>query len=199
MISITPPVTAPPTSQTPTRTIFTHLSLLIANDGSSETLLADMSLASIKKALVEEAKKVASPGALTEVVFKDALGPISASQIFAALLPDIAATSLTDDFTLAFYFDASGAWPTYIVKFKSAADAMQFKSALENSSRLNNLFATDAGISSGGFKDGQANGKATRYLTFTQKGAAINTFQSGSTAVISTSYNAIKKVLSNLK
>ena len=107
-----------------------------------------------------------------------------------------------DDFTAAIYSDADGTWPAYILKLKADASQVEAQTEinqLESSANLANLFLENPGTpSAAGFKTGQANGVATRYLAYSQKGAGLNIAWSGDKLIISASYNGLKKALTNL-
>ncbi|MBI3046229.1 MAG: hypothetical protein HYY86_01620 [Candidatus Harrisonbacteria bacterium] len=210
----TPAVTQPPITEAPVAAVplaetapakNPHQSLLTASDSSASAELAAINLDSLTAALKEKSQS-ASPNTLTEVALSDANGQLLSSSVLNALLPEISPEAIKnlfeDDFTAALYADTNGSWPAYILKLKTEASQVEAQTEinkLESSLNLANLFLENPGTpNSAGFKTGQANGAATRYLTFAKQGAGLNIAWSGDKLIISTSYNGLKKVLVNL-
>lgn len=201
------PVTGIPSpAPAPAPALLPHQSLLRFSDGAAPVQLAVVDLNSLKTAIQKEAGKSGAVGTLIEMIFSDAGGQVSASAAFSALLPEISSDTFKnlfeEDFTLALYRDENGAWPAYIFKLKTEASQVEAQTMvkdLESSANLKNIFAADPGTPSvGGFKNGQADGTASRYLTYSKKGAALNIAWSGDKLIISTSYNGLKKILGSL-
>ncbi len=199
------PVPAVPQAQLPPA-FAPHQSLLKSADQNSAAKLSATDLNSLKTALQEEAKKLNPPGTLAELAMSNANGQIPASTALSALIPEISADTMKklfqEDFTAALFYDANGVWPAYVLKLSSEASQVEAQTAvsgLESSKNLKNLFLADPGTSSAsGFKTGQTSGVATRYLTYSKKGAGLNIAWSGDKLVVSTSFEGLKKILANL-
>lgn len=209
-----PAITTPVVTETPVETPITeipatpkpHLSLLAISDSIAPATLPSLDLTTLKLALLQEGQKTAPAGSLTEVVLGDANGQISASAALPLLLPELTAESvanlLDEDFTTALFYDANGAWPVYIFKLSinsSIVEGQASSAALEVSSNLGNLFLDNPGTqNAAGFKTGQVNGIATRYVPYSKAGASLNIAWVQDKLILSTSYNGLKKVLTNL-
>lgn len=199
-----PPATVPEAAVPPAPAL--HQSLLKSSDKTSAAQLIGTDLDSFKNALSGEAGTSNAPGTLVELTMSDANGQVAASSAFSALIPGISAEAMKnlfqEDFTVALYYDASGVWPAYILKLNPEASQVEAQTAvsgMEASANLKNLFLADPGTpSAGGFKSGTAGAAATRYLTYSQKGAGLNIAWSGDKLVVSASYNGLKKILGNL-
>ena len=203
-----PTPTTPSTAETPaTPELKQHISLLQSPNETVNKNLSDIELLSITKALQEESQTQRPVENLVEIAFSGSNGQIDASVFLPALLPELPASLLQPifekDFTAALYYDTNGVWPIYLLKLNfdtSISETQTVISALESSANLSNLFLAAPGMpSAAGFKSGQVNGIATRYLTYSQKGAALNSAWVNDTFVISTSYNGLKKLLGNIK
>ncbi len=202
----TPAQTETPQPETTTpeaRTPFTHSSLLKVTDASADVTLPAISLSAITNALLQEADKVASPGALVEVAFKDAISAVPAGAFLSALLPDVASqitSYIEQDFTTALYYDAKGAWPVFVLKAKANTSAQQgvITAAIESSTNLKNLYVSDPGTA-GTFKTGQVGGNASRYLSYSNPGASLNLIWKNNSFIISSSYDAAKRVVATVK
>ena len=183
-----------------------HQSLFQSTDAFAEARLSSVDLLSVSNALKKEAQKSLPGGSLAEVSLTTSSGPAQTSSVLSALIPEWAPEKIAglfeEDFTLALYHDADGVWPAYVLKLKSGAslaDGQIAASDVEKSANLSNLFLSSPGSpSAAGFKSGQANGLPSRYLTYSNKGAALNIAWSGDKLVLSTSYNGLKKILTNL-
>jgi hypothetical protein len=168
-------------------------------------LTASDTALSIRAALMEMAKDVMATGTIKEIaVEKEDGSPEAFSRVISLLVPELNETALQNvfqsDFTLAIYFDANGAWPIYIARLKEGAnllDAQASYAGLEQSQNLFNLYLTDPG-ERGTWKDGNAGGRPTRYLTFAQKGASLNYGWVNDFLVISTSYEGMKTAVMRL-
>lgn len=183
-----------------------HQSLLKSSDEIAPALLASVNALSVTEALQTEASKKMPAGTLTEITFSNASGQIPSSEMMPALLPEMTSEIINNlfekDFTAALYYDANGVWPAYILKLKLEANIVEAQSIMKNlelSLNLSNLFLTAPGTpNAAGFKDGKVNEFSSRYLTFSNKNAALNLVWSGDKFIISTSYNGLKKLLTNL-
>ncbi len=211
-----PAITTPTTEQSTTPEIpgeitppaaepLIHQSLL-TSDGLATIQLPTVDRTALMAALQQEAQKPNPAGTLIEIGMNDLSGQFPAGNLFAMLLPSEAETLgavFESDFTAALYHDADGAWPVYVFKLhleSSIVEAQTAIQSLENSQALQNFFLSDPGTpNAAGFRDGQVNGLQTRYLTYDKRGAALNFAWSGDRAVISTSYNGLRKALTNLK
>ena len=202
-----PAPVAPSAEETPPLELKQHISLLQTPNETVNKALADIDLLSVTQAMQTESQTQRPTENLVEIAFSDSNGQIDASAFLPALLPELPASLLQpifeNDFTTALYYDADGAWPVYLFKLNfdtNISETQTVISALESSVNLSNLFLAAPGTpSAAGFKSGQVNGIATRYLTYSQKGAALNSAWANDTFVISTSYNGLKKVLGNIK
>ncbi len=190
-----------PSAETP----LIHQSLLLSPDGTSAIQLTAVNRQSISSALQAESQKTNPDGSLIEIVVNDIDGQASAQELLAALLPETSseiAGLFEEDFTLALYYDSNGVWPVYILKLSLEASIVEAQAAtagLEQSLNLSNFFISSPGSQSGAFRDGQANGRATRYTTFSQPGAALNLAWADDKFIISTSYNGLREALTNLR
>lgn len=196
----------PEVPETPAPPFRTHVSLLSSPTSASNVQLAAVNLSSLLSALQLEAQKPQPAGSLVEIILSDANGQVSSSGALASWLPDRAETLqniFEEDFTTALYYDNDGVWPIYIFNLSLDSSPVEAKTAtmmLESSGALTNLFAFPPGnANAAGFRDGQANGLSTRYLTYSQRGAALNLAWSGDRFIISTSYNGLKQALTNLR
>lgn len=211
-----PAITVPPIAEIPTTPEAplspipvepkAHVSLLASAGSASPVFLASPDLGSLKSALMQEAQKPMASGSLTEVAISDAGGQVQSSVVLPLMLSELTADTVANlfegDFTTAIYSDANGSWPAYIFKLSANSSIVEGQSvtgSLEASPNLGNLFLSDPGAPvSGGFKTGQVNGIATRYLPYAKTGASLNMAWSQDKLIISTSYNGLKKVLSSL-
>ena len=143
---------------------------------------------------------VATGTAKETLVNKEDGSPESFARVTALLVPELSEATLKnsfeDDFTMALYFDAAGAWPVYIAKLRAGTNLLDAQAALagfEGSPNLANLYTTDPGAKGAEtFKDGSVGGKPTRYLPFVKQGASLNYGWFDNFLMISTSYDAVK-------
>jgi hypothetical protein len=191
----------------PTETPLTHQSLLRSSDTIATMELTSIDLLSLTNALQQEAKKTLPSGTLAEIILSDVnRRQIPALDVLPSLIPALLSETVKklfeEDFTAALYYDANGVWPAYILKLSLKASIVEAQATireLEASPNFENLFLASPGTAdTAGFKDGQANNIATRYLAFSKKGAALNFAWSNDKLIISTSYNGLKKILNNL-
>jgi len=213
---ITPPITTSndqeagleiPTAGLLSAQPIVHESLLSGTDSVAPISVTVPDMATIKSALNTEATKELPSGSLIEATLSDSNGQIALSSILPMLVPEFSSETVknifADDFTVALYYDANGVWPIYVMKLSMEASIVEAQSAmneLEKSSGLANFFLKSPGIAdSAGFKSGKANDVPARYLNFSQKGAAIDLAWVNDKFIISTSYNGLKKALTNLK
>ncbi len=183
-----------------------HASLLTASDSVSPNALIAADLTSLKSILTQEGQKTLAAGSLAEIMLNDAGGQVPSSAILPLIFPELSSDSvrnlLADDFTVAMFYDANGAWPAYIFKLSENSSILEGQAAtaaLEASTNLGNMFTEDPGAPNpGGFKTGQVSGTATRYLPFEKTGASLNIAWTKDKLVISASYNGLKKILTNL-
>jgi hypothetical protein len=210
------PVITTPTPEQPTAEVpgeitppapqpLTHQPLLLS-DSLATIQLSTIDLQALTAALQQEAQKAQPSGALVEVVMNDASGQLPSENLLATLLPaesENLRNVFEPDFTAALYYDADGAWPIYVLQLSLESSIVEAQTAvqgLETSQALANLFLSAPGTpNTAGFRDGQVNGLPTRYLTYSKRGAALNFAWSGDKLVISTSYNGLRKALTNLK
>ncbi len=183
-----------------------HESLLSNPAATSTAQLDSVNLTSLLAALQTEAQTSRPSGSLVELILSGENGQISASEALASWLPDRAETLqnvFEDDFTTALYYDSDGVWPVYIFNLSLDSSPVEAQSAtltLESSGALTNLFVNPPGDpNAAGFRAGQANGLSTRYLTYSQRGAALNLAWSGDRFIISTSYNGLRQALNNIR
>lgn len=198
------PIGTIPVAEPPIAITAPHQSLLKSTDSVSNAQ-TNADLASLSNTLQQEAQKSNPAGGLVELTLSDANGQLPSSSVLSALLPELSPEAmknlLEDDFTLALYYDENDAWPVYILKLKAEASQVEAQTEinkLESSPNLRNFFASDPSAQAASFKTGQANGLATRYVTFSKQGAALNVAWSGDKLIISTSYNGLKKILTSL-
>ncbi len=169
----------------------------------SAAVLTGSSLASIT--LSSEKK----PG-LTEVTYREPSGTlVSFKALMQAIFgsdvsSDVLATAFPEANTSGFiYTDANGNRALGIIaQAGSSASLAEIKPALaqafESGKSLTNVFVSDPGTP-GLWKDGQTNGVANRYLTFSNPGFSINYGWSGNVLVISGSYEGFKTTLQHLQ
>ena len=139
-----------------------------------------------------------NPGMVQEVEILDDQGSqIPASSYLVAFLPALSGSEvanwLEDDFTAFLYYDSSGVWPGYVFKVKNAVnlDEARINFNVIESADLTKFYLAPPG-SFGIFKDGQINGKITRYAASSQPGAALNYGFVNGYLIISTSYDGLK-------
>jgi hypothetical protein len=201
----TTPVDISPT--VPTSAFLTHQSLLkTAADIQASVNISSLNFASIKQSLTNEASnRPAGTNVLKEILLSGTAGQLNFSDVFPLLIPEFSKFELTnifeEDFTTLLYYDANGAWPAWIAKVKSGGsvnDAKTLISRLETSTGLVNLYLTNPGTPSAGFKTGQVSAIQTRYLIYSQKDASLNYAWVGDKLVISTSFNGLKNILPKL-
>jgi hypothetical protein len=203
----TEPAQAEPEIPEPSAPAFReHVSLLSAPTATSSVQLVSTDLASLLSALQTESQTPRPAGSLVEIILSDANGQISSADALASWLPDRSGTFqgiFEEDFTTALYYDSDGVWPIYIFNLSLDSSPVEAQTAalmLESSGALTNLFVNPPGNpNAAGFRDGMANGLATRYLTYSQRGAALNLAWSGDKFIISTSYNGLRQALNNLR
>lgn len=205
-----PVATTTPEVAPPAPAVEPHKTFFVIPAEKTETLKitsADTAL-SLRAALDGMGKDVAAPGSAKEVlVVKEDDSPESFARTASMLVPELPEeatlkTIFRDDFTLALYFDANGAWPVYIAQLQTGTNLLDAQAALagfERSPNLANLYPTDPGAkSTETFNDGSVSGKPTRYLPFTKQGASLNYGWLDNFLVISTSYDALKDAVRRL-
>lgn len=196
-----------PIAELPSAQPLVHESLLSSVDSVVSVSVATPDLSVMKSALSAEAAKELPSGSLIETTLNDSKGQLALSSILPMMLPEfspeVVKSVFAEDFTVALYRDANGVWPIYVMKLSleaSIIEAQSIMNDLEKSAGLANFFLKSPGTaSSAGFKSGKAGDALTRYITFSQGGAALNTAWVNDKFIISTSYNGLKKVLTNLK
>ncbi|MDD4761517.1 MAG: hypothetical protein PHZ25_00625 [Candidatus Pacebacteria bacterium] len=126
------------------------------------------------------------------------------SEFFNSLFPGLSQETLEnyfeEDFTAFAYYDADfEVWPGFIAKLKTDSNLFDAESAMkliEISSDFSNVFVENQGERiSPDFLDGQINSVPTRYITFTNKKAAIDYMWMGNYFIISSSYPGLKAVV----
>jgi hypothetical protein len=153
------------------------------------TLLKPAGLATVASSTVSEF-----------VVEKDG-SQMKFSEFFSSLFPGLSQETLENyfesDFTAFAYFDAdSEVWPGLIAKLKTDSNLFDAESAMklfETSSDFSNIFVENEGTRvSADFLDGQINSVPTRYITFSNKKAAIDYMWMGNYFIVSASYPGLK-------
>lgn len=189
----TSPVTPPPATTTPppvTPPVSIKHNSYMTSDGATAPVLSLAQAASLPIA-------TGTQSMIKEVILQDASG----SQIaFSKYIPSVITefteadlkTLFEDDFTSFLYYSGSNIWPGYVAKLKTgvpAAVAQTTIGKIETFPSLANLFLSNPGDkSAAGFKNGQVNGKPSRYVTFSAEDAAINYAFVDNYLIISTSY-----------
>lgn len=175
---------------------FTHSSFINSDKVETATSTAaaqNENLASATSTLLKEVKIEASGK------------PVVFAKHFSSIISQFSETDLAEvfekDFTAFVYYDRNGGWPGYVAKIKSGdtpaaaqARALAVFNRIEGfpGSSLAKLFLRDPGApSQAGFKNGQASSTATRYLTFSLAGAAINYGWFNNYLILTTSYPSI--------
>ncbi len=194
-----------PTNDLPKEHLNPHSSLLSSTIPSSEARFGNLIYDSVFQ-YFKQITTVSKPanGTLIEIKTLDEKG----SQIpFGSFLPLFFAVDKTqlgnwfnDDFTTFIYFDEKGSWPGFVAKIKDGISSAEIFDSLGKSLEVQDL--TKFYIVNPGkfqkFKDGQLNGKKTRYASALSDGASFNYGIFGNYFVISTSYPGIKTVSSSL-
>lgn len=186
--------TTPPPAATTTPPITPPISIkhnsYITSDGATAPVLSLTQAAAIQIA-------TGTKSIIKEVILQDANNSqVAFSKYFPSIITEFTDNDLRvlfeDDFTSFLYYAGSNTWPGYVVKLKTgvpAAVAQMTIGKMEAYSSLVNLFLSNPGDkSAAGFKNGQINGKPSRYITFSTKDAAINYVFVGNYLLISTSY-----------
>lgn len=182
-----------------TPSIITHLPYLNASSlgslaFSSATFKSD--LASFVKSGVSFASSTVS-----EVQIQKDGSQMNFSDFFNSIFPEISKENLSNyfenDFTVFIFTDADGeSWPGVVSKLKTGANLFDAESAMklfETASNFSNIFVEDPGTRvSKDFIDGQINLMPTRYITFTNKKAAIDYMWLGNYFIVSSSYPGLK-------
>ena len=193
---------------TPTIPTFTHTSYFAESvDVSAEVNVNALSLEDLNTALDQTAANKAdgAVGIITEFQVTQGLtgSPVTTDEFLATLLPDVQFTvPLEEDFTGFMYDTGTEVRAGYIFALDSEtvdleAAKVLFKDALEVSTSLKNLFLNNTGTASGtSFKDGSTvAGSKTRWLAYSNPGTSIDYGWRGPFVVISTSFDAFKKVV----
>jgi len=161
---------------------------------------------SFKASLSTLARSITTSNTMGEFLIEDSeKNPADFSLLFSSLVPEMASDTLSSlfeqDFTALIYFDDKGrAWPGYIAKLRAGVDktfAAAFIKNLENSASLpSNLLIENFGTPvTEGFKDGQIVNLPARYLSFSDKVAAIDYFFANDYFVIISSYSGAKNLI----
>ncbi|MDO8466961.1 MAG: hypothetical protein Q7S83_02360 [bacterium] len=189
-VTNTPPVVASP---------ITHKSYLVKPPAAEvELKLNDHKYLTIATALQSESFNQLAEGQMKEVKISENGAQVPFPTFLSSVSP--VASALADggyfekDFTAMLYYDASGVWPVYVAKLKAsanAADLVSIMKSIEGVLDLGSFYLAPPG-SFATFKDGQINGRATRYSVGTQAGAAFNYGLLGDYFVLATSYNGLK-------
>ena len=144
---------------------------------------------------------VATPGqenTLQEVAILDGTGSqIPFAKVLSALAPTLTEAQLApwfeDNFSAFIFYNTQGAWPGYVARIKNGVNIDELKVAIKafETGDLTRFYLASPGTFSA-FKDGQINGKATRYATGSNVGASFNYGVLGNYLVISTSYAGLQ-------
>ncbi|MDP3956637.1 MAG: hypothetical protein Q8P97_01425, partial [bacterium] len=194
-------VTPPPATTSPVA-ILKHNSY-ITSDGATTPVL---SLAQAKDAAPTMAS--GTKPVLKEIILQDASGSQpNFSKYFSSLVNVFSESDLRaifdDDFTTFIYYSEQGSWPGYVAKLKDGASLAVaqniIRSKMESFPLIANLFLSNPGGSlAAGYKDGNLNGRPSRYLSFSEKDAAINYAFIGNYFLISTNYAAATEAAKRL-
>jgi len=197
-----PPTPSPTPSPSPTTQIIApapHNSLFLSPlADQTQITLQNFLLSTITNNLQLIAANRLPDNTVQEVVVVD----INDSQVpwssyLPAFLPTLTPTQLgtwfEDDFTAFIFYDAKGVWPGLVAKIKNSAniDAAKATLTILETSDLSKFYLSPPGVF-GQFKNGQINGKATRYAVGGIPGAALNYGFVNSYFVISTSYDGLR-------
>lgn len=197
--SVSAPSPTPEPSPASIVTILPHQSFFVIQpQEKADIRLTNLLSSSITSALQTLATDKLSIGSLQEVVvLDDQDSQVQFSSYLAAFLPNISSGDLAswfeDDFTAFLYYDDRGAWPGFAARIRNGVNLDTVKinlSALEGSD-LSKFYLVSPGVF-GGFKDGQVNGKVTRYAVGSEPGVAFNYGFAGGYFFIGTSYDGIK-------
>lgn len=181
-----------------------HTSLLASSNEIVGAQIPDLNLSALKGVLQQQAQNPRAPQSVLEVTVSDQDRQIASSRVLSLLIPGISPNLFQDDFTVALYYDQnSKAWPIYLFKLSLDTNVSQaqteLRNRLETSSGLGSFFVESPGAPNGtGFKDGSASGVATRYITFSAPGAALNAAWSNDVYIVSTSYEGLRAIISRL-
>jgi len=188
-----------------------HLSFLVSSPDATAAIFlpATSTLASLRDILIAESNnKPQTEVALKEVFFDSDLGQPVFAEVLPMFLADVASSTelsalFVEDFTTLISYDQNGAWLGLVARLRPEASLVVAKASmanLEKSANLVNLYLQNPGAkATTGFKDGSANGVATRYVAFSKTGASLNYgWTNNNFFVVSTSYNGIKAILAKL-
>jgi len=197
-----PPTSSPTPSPSPTTGIITptpHNSLfLMPVPDEAEINLENFLFSTITNNLQLIAANRLPDNTIQEVAVLDAHeSQVPWSSYLSTFLPTLTPTQLEtwfeDDFTAFIFYDAKGAWPGYVAKIKNSANIDTAKATLTilETSDLSKFYLSPPGVF-GQFKNGQINGKATRYAVGGIPGAALNYGFVNSYFIVSTSYDGLR-------
>jgi hypothetical protein len=201
-VSEVPPVEEPQTP--PVSASAQHVSLFtVPADVTSDALIAEPSLAAVTNAFTFDTAEVP---VLEEVVLKDTAGNLISAATIANLIdpttfPSAVADQFEPDATVFSFTDANGTWIGFALKAKDVTALPMLVASVQNiesEHSLSGYFLSNPGTQTT-WKDGQASGYATRYLSFSQPGAALNYGWVGMKLVVSASYGGFKEAINRLR
>ena len=198
---------APTTTPVPTPVGLTqHQSFFTSPASLSAPASLDLSLVTVQATVASASSDTQPAGTFKEISFTVGGKPWTAQDFLGFALPSLTKDSLSStleqDFTTFVYYDKNGAWPGYIFKLKSGADAAAAKvtldPAIETSPAV--FFQTSPGAASKTvFSDGALpDGKTVRFVTFAKKGAALEYSWFGNYLTVSTSYQGLVEAVKHL-
>jgi hypothetical protein len=200
----TPENPAPEQPVVPTGGAVQHVSFFLTPaDVIDSAVLSEVSLVGLKNSLTFDTAEVSI---LREINFSNTQGQSIAAATLASLIDSTTfAPSVMERFsadaTFFTFTNMQGTWPGLVLEARDAASlptlAMTTQS-IEDGHSLTGYFLVDPGTPSM-WKSGQAFGLATRYLSFTQPGAALNYGWVGTKLVVSASYDGLKAALGRLQ
>ncbi len=196
-----PPEALPPAepSAEPPAVLTAHNSFFFPRPAEvSEVRLSSLLLTTITSALQALAANRLPNGTLQEAAILDSAGSqISFSSYLPAFLPSLSSSQLSswfeDDFTAFLYYDGNGVWPGYVARVKNGVNLDEVRSNLTvlESGELTRFYLSPAGAF-GAFRDGQVNGRGTRYAVGGVPGSAFNYGIFGNYVLVSASYDGLK-------
>lgn len=197
-----PPSPLPTPSPSPTTQVITpapHNSLFLTPvPDESRVNLQNFLLSTITNNLQLVAANRLPDNTLQEVEIADTNdSQVPWSSYLSAFLPTLTPTQLAtwfeDDFTAFIFYDGKGVWPGYVAKIKNGVNVDEAKANLSilETSDLSKFYLSPPGVF-GQFKNGQINGKATRYAVGGIPGAALNYGFVNSYFIVSASYDGLK-------
>jgi hypothetical protein len=167
---------------------------------NTEVRLSNVSYSTILNAFQAAAETPTADDTLREIIMLDGeSSQIPFATFLSTMVPGLdeqeLATWFEDDFSTFIYHNAQGKWPGFVARIKNGANLEEAKLAMKalEAADLSRFYLGPPGTF-GAFKDGQINGKPTRFAGGSEAGAAFNYGFVGNYFVMSSSYAGLQAV-----